>query len=217
MTLISCKLCSTSTKKIYDTQYDHNYYYCGNCDFIFLEADKIIHPDQEKKEYSFHQNSIENEGYVKMFQEFIKKAIMPHKQNMTTALDFGSGPGPVLAELLRKEGFRTDIYDKYFSPKKVYTNKKYDLITATEVFEHLKDPVAILKLLKSHLNKNGVLAVMTLFHPKDIEQFKKWWYRRDSTHIAFYTPKTFEYMASLFKMDSKVVDKKNILTLTNHV
>ncbi|NQU18321.1 MAG: class I SAM-dependent methyltransferase, partial [Candidatus Saganbacteria bacterium] len=119
--------------------------------------------------------------------------------------------------LLRKEGFRTDIYDKYFSPEKVYTNKKYDLITATEVFEHLKDPVAILKLLKSHLNKNGVLAVMTLFHPKDIEQFKKWWYRRDSTHIAFYTPKTFEYMASLFKMDSKVVDKKNILTLTNHV
>ena len=148
-----------------------------------------------------------------MFREFIKKAILPHKPQIQTALDFGSGPGPVLAELLQEQGFKTDIYDKYFSSEKVYLNKKYDLITATEVFEHLKDPLSSVKLLKSHLNKNGILAIMTLFHQNNDEHFKKWWYRRDSTHISFYTPKTFEFMAELLGMTRLTRDNKNICVL----
>lgn len=213
MTEFSCKICSKSVQPIYDAQYDHRYYYCGSCDFIFLDENKIISPDQEKKEYSFHQNSFKNEGYVNMFREFIENAIRPCKAEIKTALDFGSGPGPVLAELLRQEGFETDIYDKHFSPKKVYLNKKYDLITATEVFEHLKDPLATLKLLKSLLSPHGILAIMTLFHPNNEEEFKKWWYRRDSTHITFYTPKTFEYMAKLLGMKVLATDSKNTCTL----
>jgi len=35
---------------------------------------------------------------------------------------------------------------------------------------------------------------MTLFHPNQREGFQSWWYRRDSTHVAFYTPKTLERM-----------------------
>jgi hypothetical protein len=213
VTEILCIICSTNTTPIYDEQYKHNYYHCDNCDFIFLDDNKIISPDQEKKEYSFHQNSFENEGYVGMLREFIDKAIRPHKAKIKTALDFGSGPGPVLAELLRRERFDVDIYDKYFAPEKVYLNKKYDLITATEVFEHLRDPLTMLKLLRSHLNKNGIIAIMTLFHPNDEERFKKWWYRRDSTHISFYTPKTFECMANLLGMKVLIVDGRNTCTL----
>ena len=206
----ACKICSKSVRTIYDDQYDHDYYYCSNCEFIFLDESKVISPDQEKKEYSFHQNSFENEGYVNRFCEFIDKAIRPYKSKIKTALDFGSGPGPVLAELLRKEGFKTDIYDKHFAAEPVYLNKKYDLITATEVFEHLKNPLSTLRLLKSHLNKNGILAIMTLFHQNNDEHFKKWWYRRDSTHIAFYTPKTFECMADLLEMKVLMKDEKNV-------
>ncbi len=213
--MVNCKICSQETHPIYDQQYDHNYYCCGNCDFIFLDESKIISADQEKKEYSFHQNSFENEGYVNMFRQFIDKAIKPYKTRIKTALDFGSGPGPVLAELLKKEGFKTDIYDKHFAPEKVYLNKKYDLITATEVFEHLKDPLATLKLLKPLLNKDGILAIMTLFHPNNAAEFKKWWYRRDSTHIAFYTPKTFAKMAELLEMKTLITDEKNIYVLAS--
>ncbi len=275
-----CKICSKSVRTIYDDQYDHNYYCCDNCEYIFLDENKIIPPDQEKKEYSFHENSFSNEGYVNMLRDFIDKAIKPYKSQITTALDFGSGPvpsgaragigagpvpsgpapsgaragigagpvpsgpapsgaragigagpvpsgpapsgaragigagpGPVLAELLRKEGFQTDIYDKYFAPEKVYLNKKYDLITATEVFEHLKDPLSTLKLLKKHLNANGILAIMTLFHQNDDEHFKQWWYRRDSTHISFYTPKTLQYMADLLGMKIILVDDKNVCVM----
>lgn len=213
MAKIFCKICSKSVRAIYDEQYSHNYYHCNNCDFIFLDENQIIPPEQEKKEYSFHQNSFENKGYVNMFREFIENAIRPYKAEIKTALDFGSGPGPVLAELLRREGFKTDIYDKHFSPEKTYQNKKYDLITATEVFEHLKYPLATLKLLKSLLSPHGILAIMTLFHPNNVKEFKQWWYRRDSTHIAFYTPKTFECMANLLGMKVLAADSKNTCTL----
>ena len=213
--MTTCKICSNSTRTIYDKQYDHNYFYCHNCEFIFLDDSKIISAEEEKKNYSFHENSSDNEGYVQMFRDFIDKAIKPHKNQIKTALDFGSGPGPVLAELLKQEGFKTDIYDKHFSPEKVYQGKKYDLITATEVFEHLEDPMITLRLLKSLLNKNGILAIMTLFHNNNVDDFKKWWYRRDATHISFYTPKTFSVIADSLGMFYSLIDNKNICTLIN--
>jgi len=214
---ISCKICSGSVRAVRDEQYGHDYYCCDECEFIFLDESKFISPEQEKKEYEFHQNSFENEGYVNMFRDFINKAIRPHRSRIRTALDFGSGPGPVLAELLRQEGFETEVYDKYFAPEKFYLHKKYDLITATEVFEHLDAPMGTLRMLKSHLNNDGILALMTLFHPNDDERFKDWWYRRDATHISFYTPRTFRRMAALSGLKVLLSDEKNICVLGGNV
>jgi len=210
-----CKICSSKTKTIFDQQYNQNYYYCPCCEFIFLDERKIISPEQEKALYEFHNNSPDNQGYVNMFQDFIAQAISPYKSQINTALDFGSGPGPVLAKLLQQEGFDVDIYDKHFAPEKVYANKKYDLITATEVFEHLQEPMETLKLLKSLLNPNGILAIMTLFHNNNEEDFKKWWYRRDSTHICFYTPKTFQVMGDKLGLKLRFNDNKRICVLKN--
>ena len=208
-----CKICASKTKTIFDQQFEQNYYHCPNCEFIFLDESKTISAEQEKEQYKFHKNTPDNQGYVKMFQDFIEQAIKPYKNQIKTALDFGSGPGPVLASLLKHEGFKVDIYDKHFAPEKVYQGKKYDLITATEVFEHLKDPLATLKLLQSLLNKNGLIAIMTLFHNSKEEDFKKWWYRRDATHICFYTPKTFEVMAEKLGMEVLLTDDKRICVL----
>ena len=165
-----------------------------------MDEKKIVLPEKEKQEYLHHNNTPENEGYVAMFKDFIEKCIDPYQDKIKAALDFGCGPGPVLAGLLKEKGFEVDIYDKYFAPEKIFENKKYDLITSTEVLEHLADPLETLKTLKNHLNKNGILAIMTLFHPNNEEGFKKWWYRRDSTHISFYRPKTFEILAKMLEM-----------------
>ncbi|MCD8545556.1 MAG: class I SAM-dependent methyltransferase [Sulfurospirillum cavolei] len=110
-------------------------------------------------------------------------------------LDFGSGPTPVLSELLHRRNVRVDCYDKWYQPKKIYTDRIYDGITSTEVFEHLDDPIAILNELNIHLHQGGIVALMTLFHPKMQADFFQWWYRRDPTHITFYTPKTIGIMA----------------------
>ena len=56
---------------------------------------------------------------------------------------------------------------------------------------------------------------MTLFHPNNEEEFKDWWYRRDTTHICFYTPKTLKKLAELIGLKVLLVDDKNICVLGN--
>jgi hypothetical protein len=206
-----CKICSNPTE-CWDVK-NKLYRYCKNCEFIFLDKKYIVSEDKEKERYLKHNNSFENEGYVKRFEEFIKK-IFDNKKDIKTALDFGSGPNPVLKQILEMKGIKTDYYDLYFQPVKVFNKKKYDLITCTEVFEHLKDPIKSLETLKKHINNEGIIVIMTLFHP-NLERFKHWWYNNDETHICFYTEKTFNVMALQIGLSISFCDDKDTLILKN--
>jgi len=220
-----CKICSHEVRTVFDRQFKVDYYFCPHCEFLFMDETAMVSPEREKAEYSTHQNTLDNEGYVNRFREFLKKAVIPFQTNpgpggKRTALDFGSGPGDcVMAHVLREErGYDVDIYDVYFAPEKVYTDNTYDLITCTEVLEHLKDPMETLRLLKRHLKPNGILALMTLFHPitennpEGEEMFQQWWYRRDITHIGFFRPKTFRFIAHLLEMKLLMMDEWNAVT-----
>ncbi|HHH18913.1 MAG TPA: methyltransferase domain-containing protein, partial [Campylobacterales bacterium] len=50
--------------------------------------------------------------------------------------------------------------------------------------------------LAGALNQGGYLIVMTQFPSKSDEAFLDWWYRRDVTHISFFSPRSFAIMAS---------------------
>lgn len=142
-----------------------------------------------------------------MFEDFIQSCVAPYLLQMHTALDFGCGPTPVLAHLLRNYGLKVDCYDKLFSPVSLSEWRSYDLITATEVFEHLPDPLETLTFLKRYLNPNGFLALMTHFHPNNIDEFNTWWYHRDITHISFFTPGTLDIMAFLTGFEILFIDE----------
>ena len=208
-----CKLCQASTTSITDTKKELVYYRCESCGFVSLDDKYMIDKIEEKSKYDQHNNSLENEGYVQMFEDFIDLGIEPYRNNIQTALDFGSGPTPVLAELLERRGLVVDIYDLYYAPKKVYEDKMYDLITSTEVFEHLCKPLDSLELLAKHTKHNGYIVLMTKFPPKDDKEFLSWWYRRDPTHISFFTPKSFEVMAKKVGLKILKIINKNIVVL----
>lgn len=203
-----CKICGAATSEFHDKQFGINYYHCQVCNFISKDQRSIISAEEEKREYDLHNNSWEDQGYVQMFRDFLNQT-EPYKSGGIKALDFGSGPQPILAELLTKEyGYETDIYDLFYSPEKIYLDKKYDLITCTEVVEHLIDPLAAFRLFKELLAENGIVSVMTLFHPKDDEKFCRWFYRREKSHISFFTPKTMETIANLVNLKIVYVDNK---------
>jgi 2-polyprenyl-3-methyl-5-hydroxy-6-metoxy-1,4-benzoquinol methylase len=69
----------------------------------------------EKSRYQFHENRITNLGYVKFLNQAIEPALN-YLSPGSTGLDFGCGPGPVLAELLAGMGFYMYIIDPYFFP-----------------------------------------------------------------------------------------------------
>jgi len=226
-----CKICNHAVRNVFDGQFKINYYFCPHCEFLFLDEAHVLPAEREKAEYLTHNNTLENKGYVDMFLNLVRKAVSPFQSSMAqgvslSALDFGSGPGDcVLAHVLKKEfGYRVDPYDIYFSPAKIYEGKQYHLITCTEVIEHLKKPLEILKILKNHLKPGGILLITTLFHPikgflpggelEGEEVFQKWWYRRDVTHICFFRPKTFQYLAAMLGMDILFCTQPNTITLT---
>lgn len=199
-----CKICGEKTEEIFSEKFNLKYYYCPECEFISKDEDSIITLEEELKIYNNHHNSIEDPRYVDFFKKFINPAIIDYCGEGKKGLDFGSGPSPVLAMILERDyNFSMDIYDFFYSPDKVYEGKKYDLITSTEVVEHLKSPMDYFRQFKEMLKDDGLLSVMTLFHPKNKDEFIKWHYMRDMSHISFYTPKTMEVIGK--KIGLKVV------------
>lgn len=209
---MKCIICDCDTKMFDDPQLQKQYHYCQNCDCISLDTIYCLSLEKENSLYNNHQNSLKNEGYVQMFENFLD-----YFWNDLTckdkSLDFGSGPTPVLSQLLQKRGVQVDCYDKFYQPIKCFENQTYDFITSTEVFEHLDDPLTTLLLLAKHLRPQGIFAIMTLFHQNDQAHFLTWWYRRDPTHITFYTPKTLEVLANQCGLDVVKTDGKRIVVL----
>ena len=207
---MNCKICGSSNLELLDIQ--NKYYHCQECEVIFIDPAEIVAPTEEKERYEGHDNNHQNEGYVKMFENFIDDLIQPNinLKEINDVLEFGCGPGPVLADLLESEGLKVNRYDPYFFPDKVFLDKKYDLITSTEVFEHFSDPVKEMELLTSHLREDSYLAVMTSFHPGP-EEFEDWWYKWDPTHIVFYNQNTFKKIASAFDLEIVYTDREKYI------
>lgn len=191
---LACPICASKTTFI-----DHHsfgrYHRCVKCEFIVKNrADQLDKKDQVKI-YSNHNNSIEDKHYVDYFYHFLEAAVFPYVKGKK-ALDFGSGPSPVLAQILSTfHDFDMDIYDLFFAPEKIYQGKKYDLITCTEVMEHIDQPKPYFELFAKHLKEDGILSIMTSHSPKTKEDFMDWYYIRDKSHIGFYNEKNIAYLA----------------------
>jgi hypothetical protein len=205
---MQCALCN-SFDLILLNDGKKTYRRCKNCDYIFLDRAFILSPQEEKIRYSFHNNDIENEGYVAMFERFFDK-VLPFLGEVHTILDFGCGPGPVMAELLKRRGYELSLYDKYFHDDTNNLYKPHDCVISTEVFEHLANPLEHLKILiRNSLKAQGIIALMTQFHPNDDVSFLQWYYKLDETHIGFFSPKTFEYIAQKLGLKILFIDGKD--------
>ena len=108
-------------------------------------------------------------------------------------LDYGCGFAPALAYIFKSYGFKVELYDPFFFPNKDVLLKKYKFITCSEVVEHFFNPYEEFDKINNLLENNSWLGVMTTFLTKD-EIFKNWYYRRDPTHVVFYTKKTFQHI-----------------------
>ncbi|SCZ76443.1 class I SAM-dependent methyltransferase [Acidaminobacter hydrogenoformans] len=206
---MNCTICGAMTRALIQPATGHCYYRCDHCDFIFKAEEHVVSAEEERREYDLHVNSIDDPRYVAYFKRFVEAAVVGHVTIGKNGLDFGSGPEPVLAEILERDyGYRMDIYDLFYAPEKVFAGRRYDLITCTEVAEHLRDPLAFFRLARELLQEDGLLAVMTQFHPEGDEAALKAHYLRDQTHISFFSFKTMETVAALTGLEVVYTDHK---------
>ena len=192
---MQCPLCGFSTCTLTSGE-NREYRLCSQCRAISVPARFHISRDDEVKRYLEHNNNLENEGYVQMFQE---KISILQAYEIKSALDYGCGYEPVLKTLMERQGIKADGYDPNFFPD-TRLDKRYDLVISTETFEHFRNPAQEIPRIAELVVPGGVLAIMTRFYPignKELlpDLFADWFYKRDPTHIIFYCTETFQWLA----------------------
>jgi 2-polyprenyl-3-methyl-5-hydroxy-6-metoxy-1,4-benzoquinol methylase len=167
-------------------------------------------PEAELAQYNFHQNDIEDAGY----RQFLSRLMLPLAARLApgvNGLDFGCGPGPALAHMLRQSGFGVALYDKFFYPDATaLQTTRYAFICATEVVEHLHHPGDELERLWSLLQPGGWLGIMTKL-VTDQTAFANWHYKSDPTHVCFFSADTWRWWSGEHDASLEIIGADVIL------
>jgi hypothetical protein len=204
-----CPLCLQDDLQPFHRDAARDYLRCPNCLLVSVPACYHLTNDEEEAVYRLHENDVHDPGYRK-FLSRLTHPLIEHLAANAHGLDFGSGPGPALATMLREEGFEMSIYDPFFAPQAEALDRPYDFITLTEVAEHLAAPAAVFKQLSGMLRIGGWLGIITQ-QVIDLDSFQRWRYIQDPTHISFFCPETFAWIAAEFGYAMKVAGRDTIL------
>lgn len=206
---VICPLCNEQDNKFFYRDIRRDYWRCNNCALVFILPQFFLQADAEKREYDLHENVDSDEGY----KRFLQRAAEPLAQRLqpgSIGLDFGCGPAPVLANMLRELGHAVSLYDYFYMRDERVWQQTYDFIVATEVFEHLHNPGRELERLWSKLKPGGYLTAMTKL-VLDVEAFARWHYKNDPTHVCFFSRATFMWLATQYCASLEFVGKDVIL------
>jgi hypothetical protein len=185
---MDCILCGASAQALSRGARDGRAYYrCPACGLLFLDPGQRLSALHERERYLLHRNSLEEAGYRSWLESFADLALLPFLGKSAKVLDYGSGPTPCLCALLRDAGLEARAYDPFFAPQDPGPGP-YDAVACVEALEHMSHPATELGRMASLLGPGGILAIRTQEPPEEEDAFLSWWYRQDSTHIAFYTP-----------------------------
>ena len=168
------------------------YHRCRHCDLTFLEPSQRPSAAVERAEYDLHQNEPHDPRYRRHLAKLtgpLLRGVSPGAEG----LDFGSGPGPTIAVMLGEQGYRVCNYDPFFAPDRALLERRYDFITCTETVEHFHEPAREFALFHQLLRPGGRLGIMTVMLTEGTD-FQRWWYRREISHVSFYSPKTFDWL-----------------------
>lgn len=166
---------------------------CDTCGARYVARADLPSRDVEAAQYALHRNEVDDPGY-RRFLARLAGPLMARLGPASRGLDYGCGPGPALAVMLRAAGHEVALYDPFFAPDPAPLAGSYDFVTCTEVAEHFHAPAAEFDRLAGLLAPGGWLAVMTCFQTDDA-RFAKWQYRRDPTHVVFYREETLHHIA----------------------
>lgn len=206
---MNCNICHSTSKFLFAKKilniYDAEYFQCEKCGFI-----QIKNPHWLSEAYG-SAISILDTGLVSRnlyFSSVTEKLLLKYFKPQGKFVDYGGGYG-LFVRLMRDKGFhfyRQDIYcqnlfAEYFDITDLpEDNRKFELLTAFELFEHLEHPIA-------EIEKMLVLSESILFstelQPDDIKNHEGWWYfsPESGQHISFYTKKSLESIAERFALN----------------
>lgn len=194
-----CPLCGQAALPFHEEK-SARWLGCQHCGLVHRAREQWPSPEENARRLALHRNSPWDEGYRRWLQPFAQ-ALVKRLPQGSAGLDVGSGPAPVLAQLVEDAGLRCAHWDPLFSPQpRQAPVTGWTFVTMSEVFEHLSAPLDELRRWRDALAPGGWLVVGTGLFDED-ESFPSWWYARDATHLVFARPRSFAWLATQLDME----------------
>ncbi|MEM0955075.1 MAG: hypothetical protein AAGI24_13115, partial [Pseudomonadota bacterium] len=100
---MNCPLCDAENHHEYHRDKRRSYRQCHVCKLVFVPGCHYLTAAAERAEYLLHENAVDDPGY----RRFLSRLAVPLLARLpaeSEGLDFGCGPGPALAAMLREAG-----------------------------------------------------------------------------------------------------------------
>ena len=204
-----CPLCFGGHISSFHSDKRRDYLRCQDCLLVFVPSDQHLDFQQEKAIYDLHQNQADDGGY----REFLSRLALPLLDRLaplSSGLDYGCGPGPLLAEILKQAGHGIELYDPIYANHPQHLQNRYDFITCTEVAEHFRRPGIEFERLFGLLKPRGRLGLMTKL-VLDADAFARWHYKNDQTHISFFSRPTLQWLAERYRCEVEFIGQDVII------
>ena len=206
-----CIVCGTFSTNFFACVDGASYRRCSVCHATFLNPAQRLSIEEERRRYRLHRNDPSDKNY-RRFLSKLAGPLLLRLSPQAKGLDYGCGPGPALACMLREAGHRMRLFDPLFFPDSEPLKDLYDFITCTETIEHFHRPAEEFARFDRMLRPGGWLALMTCFQTDD-ESFAAWHYRRDPTHVVFFRETTLRHIARRFRWTCEIPIKNVALML----
>ena len=209
MPIPACPLCLSQDTFRFFSDKNRDYYRCHSCLLVFVPADQHLSFEAEKAIYDLHQNQLDDAGY----RQFLSRLAMPMLDRLpapATGLDYGCGPGPLLAKLFTEQGHQTQTFDPFYAPDQQVLRQCYDFVSCTEVIEHFRQPKDELHTLFGLLKPDGILGITTKL-VIDADAFSRWHYKNDLTHVSFFAKETLQWLATHYQCQLEILGKDVII------
>ena len=229
---------------VYGEDYKRPYYQCPNCDFLFSTGfDDLSPQDFSKCMAPGSKNNVDmmiNRGIreTSMVSSFFDLLGMSRQDpilvygcgaGLSVNLMLQSGANVYASDLsvqfkdslklfdkqLFKPELLPDMYHRFITPE---DDRKFKLITLTEVFEHFLDPVNEVKKLLDMLEPGGAIIGTTGWVNKAKGDLKTWWYVVQAiSHLTFLSSKSFQLIleahgcyGTLFPSSQRILEYGNL-------
>jgi SAM-dependent methyltransferase len=170
-----CPACAAQQRKKIGCKDRWTIYLCRRCQSLFAEDGSMTPPEHNYNEY-YNENNLVVPDFINGILDGIVSRFAPYRKT-NRLLDIGCGAGSLLlaarranwdakglevsrpaAEHVRKLGF--DVFLGEISEAE-YPDETFDVVTASEILEHVADASALLREIARILRPGGLLWATT--------------------------------------------------------
>ncbi|MCQ8127305.1 class I SAM-dependent methyltransferase [Methylomonas rivi] len=209
MPITPCPLCLSADTVSFFADKHRDYLRCRHCRLVFVPPRQHLSADAEKAVYDDHQNRMDDSGY-RQFLSRLAEPLLSRLPARASGLDYGCGPGPLLAKMFSEQGHAMRTFDPFYANRPETLQSRYDFVTCTEVVEHFRRPRQEFQRLFGLLKPNGHLGIMTKL-VINADAFSRWHYKNDPTHISFFSEDTLAWLAASYQCRLEIVGKDAII------